>query len=979
MNSSKSRLLAGSLLSGAMVAAFPAVTHAQAAAGGNAVQELVVTGSRIPHPNLEQPTPVTTITADAIRNSGTTSLGDALAQLPALASTGTVRANSDSGANVGGLSFPDLRSLGTSRTLTLVNGHRHVGGDAGDTAVDLNTIPTALVERVDVITGGASAIYGSDAVSGVINIILKEDFEGYQFDVQGGSPLNGKYGQSYSASATGGWNFDDDRVNLTVTLFGDKQERVRATQVKGLADWAIVQNPDDTGPSDGVPDFLYKPYVQTEYFHRYGSLVNANTLEPLTGFDAAGNPIAFPPRTGTNNLFYGSFERPCAICYSSDSETTLVPRTSRYGADTTFRYQITPSVRLRGDLKYVETKTLDTFSSSFTTFEYVLDADNAFITPGLQALLDQHPNDIYFVDRTNQDIGGRDSHTTRKTFRAVFDLDGKVDAGFSDVNWDLSYNYGQTRNEFNDFNGLIPGNFNAAIDAVRDPATGQIRCRMDVPSTWYPGYAPPDRSTLTGEACVPFNLFGEQNTEAAKRYVTYESVRKHTITQQVASATANWDTSRFLNLPAGPLRFAGGFEWRREESRNINDPFVQSGITETAPQPNATGGFEVKEAFIEGEVPLLRDAPFAEELTINAAIRAADYSHAGNATAYMVRGTWTPVRDLTLRGTYSKATRAPNITEAFLPATPGFNQVFDPCEAASLSADPDRPKNCAALGVMFQDATDNQFPGVTSGNEDLRSEKAETWTVGFIARPHWVPGLSVTLDYYDIQINDAISFLDPQDAADKCVDGPELALEYCNLIIRDPVTKQIQSYRSTYLNQAKLETAGYDLQVAYTTDVSDFTSGMGPLSRLDGRITGSVTANYIEKLRQFAFQDFPDTVDRQEGEVGTPRWSFISSLSYTQGPVTLTWESQFLDKSRRNKDRSLERYDRPYVESVWYHDLIARYRFQSHGDWEAFVGMNNIFDKTIPVGLTGNGSSFTGDAAYDIYGRYMFAGLRARF
>ncbi len=973
MKTTKARLLAGTLLSGML-----AIAPAALAQTATDVEEIVVTGSRIARPNLEQPTPITTINAESIRNAGTSSLGDAISQLPALSSTGTVRANSDSGANVGGLSFPDLRSLGTARTLTLVNGQRHVGGDAGDTAVDLNTIPTALVDRVDVITGGASAIYGSDAVSGVINIILKDRFEGVEVNLQTGKPLNGNYGQAWSASVTGGKNFADGNGNATLTVFGDKQERVRGQNIRGLADWATIENPADTGPNDGIPDRLYRPYVQTEYFHRYGSLATTD-LVPVSGFDIAGNPVAIPPRTGDNNLFFGSFAQPCSVCDSSDFGVTAIPRQTRFGANGTFRYQITPAIRFRGDLKFVQTDTLDTFSPSFSIFEYVLDPDNAFITPAIQSVLDQYPaNTFFLLSRLNYDIGGRNTDTRRRTYRAVLQLDGEFDAGFSEVKWDLAYNVGRTKNRFASAGGLIPGNFNAAIDAVRDPANGQIRCRKDVPATWYQGYAPPDPSILTGETCVPFNLFGELNSRAAIDYVTYEAVRTHQITQQVATATGTWDTGRFFNLPGGALEFAGGFEWRKEQSKNINDPFVQTDITEEAAQPNALGGFEVKDAFLEAEAPILRDAPLARELTLNGAVRFADYTHAGNATAYMVRGTWSPVRDLTFRSTYSKATRAPNITEAFLPSTPGFSGVFDPCESASLGENPNRPANCAALGVMFQDATDNQFPGVTSGNADLRSEKAKTWTVGFIAQPRFAPGLSLTVDYYSIKIKDAISFLDPQDAADKCVDSPQLAQQYCDLIIRDPVSKQIQSYISTFLNQAKLETAGYDLQLAYSRDIAGWTDGT-PLKRFDGRITGSVTANYIEKLRQFAFQDFPDTVDREEGEIGDPRWSFISNLTYAQGPVSLTWESQFIDKVRRNKDQTLERTDRPFVEHVWYHDLVGHYRFKAAGaDMDAYAGVNNIFDKTIPVGLTGN-NAVAGDASYDIFGRYFFAGLRARF
>lgn len=966
----RSNLLATSFLFAAALAA-PQIAAAQ----DTEVGELVVTGSRIPRPNLEQPTPVTTINETSIENAGTSSLGDVIAQLPALSSSGTVRANSDSGANLGGLSFPDLRSLGTSRTLTLVNGKRHVAGDAGDTAVDLNAIPTALVDRVEVTTGGASAVYGSDAVTGVINIILKDDFEGYEFRVQGGSPLNGNYGQNYSADFTGGWNLGD-RGNVTLTLFGDKQERVRGPNIDGLADWATVENPADTGPDDGIPDRIYRPHIFTEYFDELGTIVS-DSLVPVTGFDRAGNPVSIPQRTGTNNLFYGSFAGPCAVCFSSDEEAVLIPRLTRWGAASTFHYDLTPSLRLRADAKYVNTRLIDTFSSSFTTFEYILDPDNAFITPAIQAVLDQHPDaNYFFVNRLNADIGGRNDKTERETFRTVVALEGETDAGFADLDWEISYNFGRTRNTFDSFGGLIPGNFNSAIDAVVDPADGQIKCRRDVPATWYPGYAPIPADELTAGACVPFNLFGAQNSREAIDYVTFEATRKHSITQQVATAATTFDSSRFLTLPGGPIGFAAGVEWRRETSRNVNDPLVQSGITETAPQPDANGGFEVKELFLETRVPLLADLPLVQSLTLEGAVRWAEYSHAGDATSYMVRGLWDPIEDLTLRATYSKATRAPNITEAFLPATPGFNGIFDPCEFASINENPNRPANCAALGVTFRDATDNQFPGVTSGNLDLRSEEAETWTVGFVYQPRWLPDLSLTVDYYNIEIEDAISFLDPQDAADKCVDGPELAMEYCSLIIRDPVTRQITSYRSTFLNQAALKTAGYDIQVNYGRDIGDWTANLGPLSSLDGRIVASLTANYTEKLREFAFADYPDQVDREEGEVGDPRWSFISSLTYIQGPLSVTWESQYIDEVRRNKDLSTERTDRPFVEEVWYHDLIGRYRLDIGRGSEVYVGVNNIFDKTIPVGLTGNTSDTAG---YDIFGRYLFAGFKARF
>jgi outer membrane receptor protein involved in Fe transport len=977
MTLSKSKLLASTLLGGALAAAFASAAAAQATDTGDAtVSELVVTGSRIPRPNLEQPTPVTSINSVAIENRGTSSLGDIIAQLPALSSSGTVRANSDSGANLGGLSFPDLRGLGTSRTLTLVNGKRHVAGDAGDTAVDLNSIPTALVDRVEVVTGGASAIYGSDAVSGVINIILKDHFEGYEVRLQGGGPLNGHYGQNYSASATGGWNFAGDRGNVTLTLFADKQERVRGSDIEGLANWATIANPANTGPNDGIPDRLFRPYVTSEFFGPYGGLATESSLTPVALFNARGEPQPVPTRTGTNNLFFGSFAGPCEFCNDTEATATLIPRLSRKGAASTFRYEFSPNLTFRGDVKYVETHVLDTFSPSFTELSYILDPDNAFITPAIQSVLDQYPGELFYLSRENYDIGGRNDDTYRKTFRLVAELDGKADAGFADVSWSASYNFGRTRNTFHGTGGTLPGNFYAAIDAVVDPASGAVRCRMDVPSTWYPGYVAPDPSSLRPGTCVPFNLFGAQNSQEAIDYVTYEADRKHTIGQQVGTVTFNFDTSRFFNMPGGPLAFAGGLEWRRETSRNINDELVKSGITEYAPQPDASGSFEVREAFMEFDAPVLRDAPMAYRLSLNGAVRIADYSHAGDATSWKAGAIWAPVRDVTFRGTYSKAVRAPNITEAFLPASAGFNQIFDPCDIQNINAKPNRAANCAALGVKFTNAQDNSFPGVTSGNPDLDPETAKTWTVGFVVQPRWVPGLSLTVDYYDIRIRDAISFLDPQDAAEKCVDGPALATEYCDLIIRDPATAQITSYLSSYLNQAELKTAGYDIQVAYTRGIGDWTSNWSALSWMDGTVSASLNANYIEKLRQYAFQDYPEQVDRQEGELGDPRWSFVSSLTYAQGPISVTWNSQYTDEVRRNKDLAAERYDRPSVEAVWYQDFIVRYKLDYGAGTEVYVGVNNAFDKHIPIGLNGNTSD---EASYDIFGRYLFAGLRARF
>ena len=790
MKYSKPMLLATTLFGG--VAVLLAASQALAQDVDAQVEELVVTGSRIPRPNLDQPTPVSTVSQQLIQNSGTSNLGDVIAQLPALGHSGTVRGNGNSFGDAGGLNFPDLRDLGTSRTLTLVDGKRHVAGDAGDSAVDLNSIPTALVDRVEVITGGASAIYGSDAVSGVINIITKKDFEGVEAQVEYGRPWEGDYGRNTSAYITVGSNFP--RGNVAVTAFWDQTRGVKATDIRSLRNYGTIVN---SPPFDGSPDRLLAPYVLSEFIDENGVLLgldlNSGALAPIAGFTTNGTPVDQPTRIGTNSTAFGSFSGPCATCFQLEDWILLSPPTNRRGLAGTFTYAVTPRMNFTIDGKFVQTKISDYVQPSFSFGDFVLEPDNAFITPAIQQRLDAAGPDVLpLISRFNGDFGARTNNIKRETWRYVAGFDGKFDFTPAEVSWELSYNRGQTNNVILSRNAMVPGNFEAALDTVVDPATGQIRCRVDVPSAQPDGYTPPEN--MTDEACVPYNPFGQQNGLASLEYVRHEAFRTHKIDQEVVSATFSLDSRRFFNLPGGAIGLAGGFEYRKEDSENINDPFIKAGFSDTAPQPDATGGFDVKEVFLETRLPLVSDRPWVEELTLDAAIRYADYSTVGGATAWKTGLVYAPVNDIKFRGTYSEAVRAPNITEAFLPTTSGFFSVEDPCDAADIGRDPDRAANCAALGVPTGFvANDNQgIVGTSSGNSELDPEKASSWTLGFVAQPRWTPGLSFTLDYYNIEIEDAITFIDPQDIVNNCVDasgGPDQS--FCSLFTRDPATSDI--------------------------------------------------------------------------------------------------------------------------------------------------------------------------------------------
>ena len=943
------------------------------------VDEIVVTGSRIPRPNLEQPTPVSTVSSEAIENAGTQNLGDILAELPALSANATVRGNSDSFGDSGGLNFADLRSLGASRTLTLVDGKRHVGGDAGSAAVDLNAIPAALVDRVEVITGGASAVYGSDAVTGVVNIILKDDYEGGEMTAQYGGAESGD-GKTWSINGVYGRNFMSGRANLTGTLFYDHSDQVLASDIGAIKNWGSILNPNDTGPNDGIPDRLLVPNVLTDYLDENGVIYDYNTGEILSAFTRDGRPVPQQPRLGDNSFAFGQFAD-CETCAALDDYVVLVPKTDRYGTNIRGRFDLTDKVTAYVDAKYVRSEIKDFVQPSFSFDEYLIEPDNAFITPEMADLF--VGRDVSF-GRFNEDIGVRTNDITRETYRAVAGLKGQFETGFADIGWDLSYNYGETQNTFRGRGNTIPGNYAAAIDSVVAP-DGTIQCRVNVPSVQYAGYEAPEG--MTNETCVPFNPFGRQNDAQAIDYVSHDSIRTHTITQEVVSGLFNFDTSKFFSLPGGPLAFAGGFEYRKETSENINDPFVKSGLSETAPQPDAYGEFDVTEGFLEFNAPLLADAPFAYRLSIDGAYRYADYSTVGAAEAWKVGGVYAPVRDITFRGTYSRAVRAPNITEAFLPATAGFFSVTDPCDVDNIQQDPDRAANCAAAGVPdgFESKTNASIEGVSSGNPDLDAEEAKSWTAGVVLQPRWIPGFAFTADYYDIEIDNAISLIGAQDIIDNCYDasgGPDE--NFCSLFTRG-ADGNIDSVTTTYINAAGLTTKGWDFEATYTKNLEELSEDYPSLfGNLAGRLTAQITANYLRELNFFAFADRPDEIDIEKGEVGDPEWSFQSRVSYSKGPLSLSWQGRYQDRTARFDVTPTEGVNRAesiapgYVNSVFYHDITVRYALDNvpgTSGLELFGGVRNLFDTELPYGLSGNGTS----SAYDLYGRQFFGGVRARF
>ena len=1008
MSSVKSLLLGSSVLAATAAVAFSAQAQSAPADQTGATQEVVVTGSRLAQPNLEQPTPVQQASQLLIQNSGTPNLGDILAQLPALGATGTVRANSNNFGNGFGISSADLRNLGLSRTLVLVDGYRHVAGDISTDAVDLNSIPTALVDHVEVITGGASALYGSDAVSGVVNIILKKKFEGVSAQAEVGGD-DGGYNQQYSTEFTVGHNFLNDRLHVDFTGFWTKQEGVDARNLPNAHNYGTVVNPADATcapdfsscgnptPNNGIPDRLYVQNVGTKFVTANGVLLNPNTDQPEFSFNSAGRLVPVPTQTGYNSFAFGQLPRPCADCYYTEDYEQLQTPVTTEGTEFRASYDFNPHIRAFVDAKYVQTRAVNTIQPSFdggalssVCNTCQLQPDNAFIQPDLRAALaGTAPADYPLISGFFNP--GRQDEALRRTYRVVAGFEGDFDVGpFANVKWDAAVNYGRTNSHFDNENLEVLGNFAAALDSVVNPATGQAACRINVPSAQPAGYAAPTGIT-NAAGCVPFNPFGRNQLAGANAYSFGQFDTVDSLSQQDATINLRSDTSKFFNLPGGPIGIAVGGEYRMERTFEINDPSLLAGLTEDL-ATNSSGGFNVYEGYVEGNAPIFKHNGFLrDELSFDAAYRGAQYSYkqVGYADAYKFGTVYGPFDWIKLRGTYSRAIRAPDITEAFSPPSAGFFSVTDPCSQENITSNVNYAKNCAANGIPtgFQANTNASITGTTSGNPNLNPEKSFSYTGGFVLQPTFIPRLSITVDYYAIKIKNAITQVQAQDIINNCYNETSgLNSQYCSLFTRDPGTHNINFVSTTYVNAAKLETQGVDIQASYSTPVEQFTRLWKYSRWATGTLNVDLNANYLIDLHDFPFQNDPTQVQIFEGTVDNPHLRALADIAYRQGPWQVVWTTRYVgrgatfDRDPTQSDFS-ESTNVPFVGARFYHDIAVHYTFD-HGPArgvEVYGGIKDLFGELPPFVTISSAApdGVAGGVQYDL-GRYIFAGAKVR-
>lgn len=987
-----------------------------------AVEELVITGSRIGRINIDAPVPVAVVDRTAIEATGQTNLGDVLRTLPSAGVSGYTPVSTGFANAQSGVSTVDLRNLGEDRTLVLINGRRYVAGIPGTQVVDFSTIPTEMVERVEVVTGGASAVYGSDALAGVINIITTKNFTGLS--------ASGQYGLSErdddertKLTLTAGANFADDKGNAVVSLGYNK---VGAVHAKDRGDRGMdIDAVNAYSAAKGPASIRTQNAGGFSSYSLYGYLDIPSTI-------GAEDAIVFD--NGVVNPYSGA-----QYGFNRQSQRVVQVPYEQFTASSYLNYQVRPWAELFTEVNYARTEATsqleafpldgsDLYNEQLAycdDFDGDGDQECDFGIPIASAIVPEAvraaaraaspglADDELVVGfrRRIAEVALRGNDAQRQTFRVVSGFRGDITPR---LRYEVSANFGRTDDDQTSGGEVDTVRFAKAVDAVTLPS-GELACR-DV--------------AARAEGCVPLSIFGLNSiTPEAAAYVAIPTSRDASIEQSVLNAFVSGETR---GLPAGEISYVVGAEYRDENSRDTPDALTQKGQASGNAIPPTVGGFNVAELFGELRVPLLADQAWVQALDLNLAARVSDYSTVGNTTAYAASLEYRPTDWLKLRGQYSRAVRAPNISELYQPAQQDFPSVNDPCAGVTLSGgnaaffntrlDTSDPSNVLNSGIdtssindpvaqaCIQDplvaarvareggfaltiAEEQGVSGFERGNPNLEPETADTYTFGVVFSPRWnnaVSGLNVSLDYYNIDISDRIMQLEQAQLVQLCYSntgGFDPTNAFCSSIRRFTAGSQLgalQFVDNVYDNFASTRARGLEAQVSYRF-------GIGDLPYMSGKDWGDITAtlnwSHIFELQTVPFKGAaPDDYIVLEGAVGAPKNEGQASIRYNKGPFEAYWNVQYVGSGVIDTNK-LGAYYNVKLKEEFFHDVQVAYDVTQ--GTEIYAGVNNLFDNYSFVG--GTNGTVAGTAViqttgwttfpeiYDGLGRRFYAGVRARF
>lgn len=964
----RSALLCGSSLA-VLTASMAYVTQAVAQ---DEIEQVVVTGSRIVRKDLAASSPVTVIGAEEITTTGTTRIEDLVASLPQAftAQNSTVANGSNGTATVA------LRKLGSSRTLVLINGRRTAGGDPYSQTPDLNFIPTQLIKRVEVLTGGASSVYGADAVAGVVNFILDTDFEGlkmdaqysfYQhnndnaymqginrdagFDVPTGNVIDGI---TKTISLAGGSNFADGRGHASVYM----TYRDIGSITKSSRDFTAcelgrgVDGPRCSGSSTSAE----------------GRFIVGSGLDYVLDWNGPGN--TFKPREGEvfNYGPYNHIQRP----------------DTKWSAGGFFNYQVTDDVESYFEVMMMDDNTRAQIAPSGNFGRTsTINCDNPMLSAQQYELIcssrgydETELAAPLTILRRNVEGGNRTSIIRHTSYRFVAGLRGQIDDTW---NFDIYGLHSTTVGSDTFVNGIHAARIATALDVITDPTTGEMVCRND-----------------RANGCVPWNIFEKGGvTQEAVDYMSATSVTTGSATTQIVSGSVVGNLGDYGVVMPGAMegvQLALGAEHRKEGLVTNPDFLAQNGfLAGSGGKSNAYDvSFNVSEIFGEAVIPLIQGRTLVEDLTLELAARYSEYNLSGGAITYKAGVTWTPVNSLKFRGGYNRAIRAPRLLDLYAYQNTGLGGSVDICANDPTSGLPQASAaECALTGVsaaQYGNIIPNpadQYNTLTGGNPNLRPEIADTLTLGIVYTPDYIPGFTATLDYFNINIVDTIGSLGADDIIQTCATtgNPDL----CSLINRDSQGTLWLSNagytETTSQNIGELNAEGIDVNMNYSFPVGDF----GDI-RLAVIGTYILSDNFKNPLTDY---DCVGYFGNQCGQPN-PKWRHKARVTWasTFGTnVSVSW--RFIGATV-NDDFSPD----PDIGSssasnlqAWITNGAAQIPKSSFFDisishavsdsLRATIGVNNFMDSEPPLLPNTTSTGFGG--AYDTLGRYMFASISADF
>lgn len=938
-------------------------------------EQIVVTGSRITASGFTAPTPTQVLGAADIARNAEPNIFTTIAQLPSLqGSTGVTTGTNSTSSGTQGLSSFSLRGLGTIRTLTLLDGQRIVGANVTGVP-DISLLPQLLVKRVDVVTGGASASWGSDAVGGVVNFVTDKHFEGFKANVQGGITTYGDDGQ-YLIQAAAGKSFLDNRLHVEGSVEYDHENGVPAggfgEEAPNGRDWYTTATLFNRGVSnDGSPQYLNREHAQAYQYTKYG-LITAGPLQGIA-FDQNGKPF---------NFVYGSNGVPAKnaagtvigcnnFCQGGDLSgnvgigTSLQSRLQRINGYGRVGFDIDPDNEVYATVNIARVKTSNQPNPGMARSGITLQCSNPFVPSEIQADCATAGITQFQYGVSNAILPNISVHPERTQYRFVGGADGRIRALGSDWHYDAYYEFGQNITDITVRNMTLVPRYNAAIQAI--DLNGQIVCANAV---------------ARANGCVPINIIGGAPLNSAQLAYIQPGNGPFQHTRQTENAASLSINGQPLSLWAGPLSVAFGAEYRREFYHVHADPYG-NGVSAESPYDadypadpvlstnggnwyagnyhNGHGKFNVKEAFLELNTPLF-DSHALGKANINLAGRWTDYSTSGTVYTWKIGGTWdTPLNGVRLRAVTSRDVRAPNLSELFAaPISVNVPNIFDPFNGKTVNVSQN-----------------------TLGNPNLRPEIARNTEAGFtLTRPSWLPGFSFSFDYYRIKIKGAISSLSAQDQINYCKQG---VTQLCSSFFLDSPDNSGNFVNVQPFNLASIFTDGFDIEASY-----QWAEPLGLPGHLTTRALATNVRNFISNT---GLPGAPSIQQAGQNSGATPKWKLLGTETYETDKFAITlqqrWFSdgvigsqttQYVVCSAGNCPVSTAAnptVDYAKMKGAFYFDIGGSYNLTKK--LVAYFKIDNLFDRDpTPSPQTNTGVDIN-PQLYDVLGRLYRFGVRYNF